>query len=39
MQKAIEKKRKAGKLKVKLASLFPIVPTAAWTLVRWFVSS
>jgi hypothetical protein len=37
MKRAIEKKRKIGKLKVKLVTLFPDVPPASWTLVRWYV--
>jgi hypothetical protein len=37
MKRAIEKKRKIGKLKVKLVTLFPDVPPASWTLVRWCV--
>jgi hypothetical protein len=36
MRAAIDKKRRAGKHRVKLVNLFPAVPPAAWTLVRWF---
>jgi hypothetical protein len=39
MKKAIEKKRKSGRMHSKVAQIFKDVPTASWALVRWYVVS